>query len=150
MPNEAAAEEPVDPLPAANPSDEPTGGTHLAAIFDREVTLMNITDHVILFDTPELVLTMDQLEGMSLVDLLQGVTATDETGAAVQVELAEGTSLVIVELADDGEAVESTSAEEDAAEAEPVVDTLEDRGTAAKPTDTAAPSEAYLEKASPR
>lgn len=111
---------------------------------------MNITDHVILFDTPELVLTMDQLEGMSLVDLLQGVTATDETGAAVQVELAEGTSLVIVEPADDGEAVESTSAEEDAAEAEPVVDTPEDRGTAAKPTDTAAPSEAYLEKASPR
>ena len=64
MPNEAAAEEPVEPLPAANPSDEPTGGTHLTAIFDREVTLMNITDHVILFDTPELVLTMDHLEGM--------------------------------------------------------------------------------------
>lgn len=69
---------------------------HLAAIFGREVTLLragDMAEKLIVFNAPDLVITVEELENMDYIDLLKGVTAVDENGEVVQVQVFDRSQL---------------------------------------------------------
>ncbi len=69
---------------------------NLVAIFGREVILLHAgseAEKLITFTAPDLVITVEQLENMNYIDLLQGVTAVDENGEAVQVQVFDRSQL---------------------------------------------------------
>ncbi|MGO5116312.1 hypothetical protein ACTQ33_15100 [Candidatus Avoscillospira sp. LCP25S3_F1] len=80
--------EPTTPEQDMTEPEQPETEGTLAAIFGREVTIL--AEHLVTIDAPPLVLTMEEL---ATIDLLEGVTATDETGKAVEVTVKDSSEL---------------------------------------------------------
>ena len=80
--------EPTTPEQDMTEPEQPENEGTLAAIFGREVTIL--AEHLVTIDAPPLVLTMEEL---ATIDLLEGVTATDETGKPVEVTVKDSSEL---------------------------------------------------------